>query len=1469
MSDVPALQTDRKAPAESVVQMYEPRSEEEDGRQEVDVASGIQEYRDTEAALRRTLSGHTVRTTKSQKSNKSLPPVAEDLEMQAANVNSDETRFDLKDVLENHVRATKENGITGKHMGLVVKNLTVVGEGADASSIENMASTLVLLAKALNPLSWFRKASRGTDFDILHEINGFVKDGEMLLVLGRPGSGCSTFLRVAANERKSYKEINGVVTYGGVPAQEFDQYKGEAIYVGEEDVHFPTLTVKQLLHFALKTKTPGTRLPAQTQRDFRQSLVHMLTNMFGLTNQVNTLVGNEFVRGLSGGERKRATLAEAMTARAAINAYDGGTRGLDAASALDYTRSLRIMCDTVDKTIIASFYQASEDMYDLFDKVMVLDKGKMIFFGPQHRAKQYFVEMGYDCEARKSTPDFLTGVTNPQERIYRKGFEPSSVPSNPAEMEMYFKNSEDFKLLKAQMAEYEAEVERQQPHKEFVQTIRQAKTRGTRSKTVYTVNFYEQTKALIAREFQLMLGDPQALFGRVLLTIIKAFIYATIYIKLPLNANGAFVRGAALFSSLMFLSLMSLSELPNAMRGRRILAKHKSYAMYYPSAYHLASVVADIPNTLVQVTAFSICAYFLEGLRLSAGAFFIFVVTVFVTGLCMTEVFRLCGSVCKSYFAASQAANIILIASLAYNGFLIHVDKMHPWLKWIYYINPLSYGFKALILNEMNGLTFPCTSTEAVPYGGAYEDASNTPYRVCTTPGQVNGDLSFEGLAYVEAVMGFHYSQLAMSIIAIVLFWFLFILLNCAAMEGIHLVEGGYTRQVYLKGKAPKQNDATTDGPAAPATPTPPAYVAEGDANAEAAFATDTSFTWQDVNYTVPVKGGSRQLLTSVEGWIKPGEMTALMGSSGAGKTTLLDVLAKRKTIGTIDGKVFLNGEAIAIDFERITGYVEQMDVHNPMQTVREALRFSAAMRQDAHLSMDEKYAYVEKVLDMMEMTELGDALIGDLDSGRGISIEQRKRLTIGMELVGKPKILFLDEPTSGLDSQSSYNIIKFLRKLADNGMPLVCTIHQPSSILFEYFDRLLLLARGGKTVYFGDIGENSRTLLGYFEKNGARKCRESENPAEYILQAIGAGTSAAKSNVDWAETWKHSQEKVAITSELDHIAHGTEGKVVEHTHRREFATGTMTQLIAVSKRMHRTYWRDITYNYGRFLNALFVGLFNGFTFFKIGNSSSDLTTRIFFAFFLLFLGNSMITLVQPQFMAQRAYFRREYASKFYSYPAFIFAIVTTEIPYIIATTVICFCASFWTAGLETTPARNIFFFLMFCLYMIYAVSLGQAVASACSNIVQASILNPFLFSFLVLFCGVLIPPQAMVHFWKSWLYPLDPYHYLLEGLVVNVLHDVPVVCTAEDLLRFAAPAGQTCGAYLTTFFTYAPGYLTNPDETGTCNYCPFANGNEYIETFSWDFGHRWRNFGIFSCYWAFNIGVCVFLTYLFRKPKR
>lgn len=153
-------------------------------------------------------------------------------------------------------------------------------------------------------------------------------------------------------------------------------------------------------------------------------------------------------------------------------------------------------------------------------------------------------------------------------------------------------------------------------------------------------------------------------------------------------------------------------------------------------------------------------------------------------------------------------------------------------------------------------------------------------------------------------------------------------------------------------------------------------------------------------------------------------------------------------------------------------------------------------LRQPRSVPLSEKYDYVEHVISALGMEAFADAVVGRV--GEGLSLEQRKRLTIAVELAAKPELLlFLDEPTSGLDSQSSWEICSLLRKLADGGQAILCTIHQPSAVLFEQFHRLLLLAPGGRTVYFGDIGQDSRTLLDYFQGNGARECKPEENPAE------------------------------------------------------------------------------------------------------------------------------------------------------------------------------------------------------------------------------------------------------------------------------------------------------------------------------------------------------------------------------------
>lgn len=218
-------------------------------------------------------------------------------------------------------------------------------------------------------------------------------------------------------------------------------------------------------------------------------------------------------------------------------------------------------------------------------------------------------------------------------------------------------------------------------------------------------------------------------------------------------------------------------------------------------------------------------------------------------------------------------------------------------------------------------------------------------------------------------------------------------------------------------------------------------------------------------------------------------------------------------------------------------------------------------------------------------MDDFSDAVVGI--PGEGLNVEQRKLLTIGVELAAKPALLiFLDEPTSGLDSQSSWAIVGFLRKLADSGQAVLATIHQPSSILFQEFDRLLFLAKGGKTVYFGDIGHNSETLLNYFETHGARQCGESENPAEYILETVTAGASG-KSGYNWPDIWKSSDECKGAQAELNRIHHEMGSMSTgspSDGDSDEFAMPLHSQLLHTTIRVFQQYWRTPSYIWGKFL---------------------------------------------------------------------------------------------------------------------------------------------------------------------------------------------------------------------------------------------------------------------------------------------
>lgn len=221
--------------------------------------------------------------------------------------------------------------------------------------------------------------------------------------------------------------------------------------------------------------------------------------------------------------------------------------------------------------------------------------------------------------------------------------------------------------------------------------------------------------------------------------------------------------------------------------------------------------------------------------------------------------------------------------------------------------------------------------------------------------------------------------------------------------------------------------------------------------------------------------------------------------------------------------------------FQRATGFAEQMDIHEPTATVRESLRFSALLRQPKEVPLKEKYDYCETIIDLLEMRSIAGAIVGSM--GSGLNQEQRKRLTIAVELASKPELLlFLDEPTSGLDSLAAFNIVRFLRRLADAGQAILCTIHQPSAVLFENFDELLLLKSGGIVVYNGPLGNDSKTLIDYFEQNGGRNCSPHENPAEVCIIKLDV---LVPTDIRSSICWKSLEPEIPIIRDRTGVMYG------------------------------------------------------------------------------------------------------------------------------------------------------------------------------------------------------------------------------------------------------------------------------------------------------------------------------------------
>eukprot|EP01012_Entosiphon_sulcatum_P000011 TRINITY_DN0_c1_g1_i1.p1 TRINITY_DN0_c1_g1~~TRINITY_DN0_c1_g1_i1.p1 ORF type:complete len:1430 (-),score=273.60 TRINITY_DN0_c1_g1_i1:211-4500(-) len=1339
--------------------------------------------------------------------------------------NPNDPNFDLERLFRATAAQHEKDGWAAHAQTVTFQNLTVTVP-QNETHIPTYSTTLTHLFT--RPYTQIRDPA--PPFQKLTDLNGYCRPGEMLLVMGPPGSGCSTLLKCLSGRRSNYS-VTGNILYNGNA-----DYKNLTLsLVGEEDTHLPYFTVEQTLRFAYDMLMPPD-FPNKEDGRYVDNVLQLL----GLYRCKDTVVGDAMLRGISGGEKKRVTIGEMLMSRASVLCFDGWSRGLDAAAAVDICKIMRLVANTLRKTIIMSQYQASPEMFEIFDNLLLLDAGRQVYFGPIKGAIPYFEKLGLRCPPRRTIPDFLATVVDRVAEVTIPGANP---PQNPEQFARSFIESEEFlgvykEIESCNLSPPEASHQAPEAKVAFEQK--------------YATTFKYQLKRLVKREFMVFKQATQQLvYPRIGQNVFMGLVLGLLFLRLDTTEKGSYSKTGCLFQALTNVSFSSFSFMPALLLARNVFYKHKDARFFHPMAWFLSKTVSDLPFTILDTLIFGSLVYWMVGFYSDAARFGFFLLVLWTTNVCMSNLVRAIGCMTPDLSAAQGLVAAVFMFFIFFCGFMIPLRSLPAFWKWAYWISPVRYPLHALLLNEFMPTMLHCTPSELKPslaqlatVGVNASEAGK--YQICTIPGYPTGPRTGKG--YLMASYGIEDKEGLkwMDVLAIVGFTFLFLLLAAFAVHKFNFAPASSNLRYKRKKRPalPSTSTAATE-PAYPfspgSVPTSPLELTvqiSGAGVSDYGHCREAVVAWTDLAYEVPKpkvkkgdEGGMLRLLDGITGYCGPRNMIALMGSSGAGKTTLLDVLAMRKTGGKITGGVTINGKPQDRTFNRFSGYVEQEDTHQPMATVREALRFAARLRLPPDSGEEKIAATVESTLQQLGLNSLADAMIGSDMTGGGIPLEARKRLTIGVELVANPSIIFMDEPTSGLDTRGALKVMKAARRIADSGRAVICTIHQPSAELFELFDSLLLLARGGKTVYFGPIGANSETLLAYFERHGAPPCAEHYNPADYILDVIGSGLNRKSDGTDWPELWRNSEEMRRLNGGLMLANLGSDlPPPFEATSKDSLLPPMGTQIRALTGRSFKVFWRTPSYNLLRHIFALCMALLLGSSYFQLGDTQSDLQGYVSSLFYTIFLGAlGMMNAMIPVF-TERAVFSREIANGSYSRTMYAVVIGLVEVPFIAGASVLFMNVFYWMVGLP--PSNFGFAFIDFFAFQAFCVFLGQALAAIAPTLQVALGVAPMLMSFWILHLGFLIPKTEIPNYFIEF-YIVNPYKYYMRSFVASALTGKTFRCTTSQYLELPRPP-------LGCPTTPANQWL---DAGTACKLCPQVSGDEYLKFYSWSASTKWTDF--------------------------
>ncbi|KAF3908868.1 hypothetical protein AA313_de0202357 [Arthrobotrys entomopaga] len=1057
---------------------------------------------------------------------------------------------------------------------------------------------------------------------ILDGIDADMPSGQLTALIGASGSGKTSMLNVISNRMAgSSMTKSGSITFNGKAGNS----SITAAYVIQQDILIPTLTVRETLRYAAQL-----RLPSTVSNEERDDIVESIILELGLKDCANTRIGDNEHKGCSGGERRRTSIGVQLLANPSVLYLDEPTTGLDAATAHQIMLTLKHLAKK-GRTIITTIHQPRSEIWNLFDRVILLSRGKPVYSGTQANALSYFSSLGYDLPEHFNPADYLIDTSaidsrTPEAEALSLQRVSALVTSWKELSTSYFTSNEE----KVEKPDQIADEER---------------------RPMETASFMQKLRVQTARCWVTTIRDPYGLAGSLFEAIALSIVAGWIFYKpggslIGIRSTvGSIYSAAALQGYLVMLyETWRLSVVDINVFDREKAEGVATITTFLLGRRFAKFLLEDLPVPLI----FSAIYYFLVGLEPDAGRFFVFFSVILIGQFIAVTFATLAVAISRNFAQASLIANFNFTLQSLACGYFLQASQMPVYIRWTKLISYVYYLFVAMTNNELLDNFYDC------PTGGR-DDPSCIQYL---------GNFVLDSFDIPRN--NWRWKAILASITYI---FFFYILAGIALM--VLKVEINVSRRRNSKEDVSAGKERMESGPSKDVTPID---VVLNDYRLGLRKRNLYGMTKLDL-----------EILKGVTAKFQAGTLNIIMGPSGSGKSSLLNSMAQRlrnslTTRYRQTGDMLFNGSSVSDNVVRsLCSYVTQDDdALLPSLTVRETLHFAAGLRLPKWMTKKEKKRRAEDILLKMGLKDCADTVVGS-EFVKGISGGEKRRVSIAVQVLTEPRVLLLDEPTSGLDAFTASSILEVLQGLANEGRTVICTIHQSRSDLFHHFGNVLLLARGGNVIYSGP----SADMLHYFKDLGYT-CPSHTNPADFALDLVTV-------NLQYEQREKRDREKVTSliesfkrTSALYH-EHRTITLPAELGRLQREPAPLLISLPVLVKRSIINVSRQQDIIFARIMQVVGLGVILALFYAPLKNDYTSVQTRLGYVNEILpvyFVGLLQNAAIYP---SERDVFYREYADRAYSLEAFILSYTINEIPFELLSSLLFSVFGVMAVGLNRT----------------------------------------------------------------------------------------------------------------------------------------------------------------------------------------